>query len=57
MDWREYFGEFGDVSPGEWARWIVVALYGGNANNGLQMWISKKEYDEHGSGIVEKRCK
>lgn len=22
-----------------------------------QMWISKKEYDEHGSGIVEKRCK
>lgn len=22
-----------------------------------QMWISKKEYDEHGTGIVEKRCK
>ncbi|KAL9588844.1 MAG: hypothetical protein Q9203_002343 [Teloschistes exilis] len=22
-----------------------------------QMWISKKEYDEHGPGIVEKRCK
>ena len=22
-----------------------------------QMWISKKEYEEHGSGIVEKRCK
>lgn len=22
-----------------------------------QMWISKKEYDEHGAGIVEKRCK
>ena len=23
----------------------------------VQMWISKKEYDEHGPGIVEKRCK
>ncbi|KAL1982554.1 hypothetical protein VTN96DRAFT_1211 [Rasamsonia emersonii] len=22
-----------------------------------QMWISKKEYDEHGANIVEKRCK
>ena len=22
-----------------------------------QMWISRKEYEEHGSGIVEKRCK
>ena len=22
-----------------------------------QMWISKKEYDEHGPGLVEKRCK
>jgi actin-related protein 4 len=22
-----------------------------------QLWISKKEYDEHGAGIVEKRCK
>ena len=22
-----------------------------------QMWISKKEYEEHGAGIVEKRCK
>jgi actin-related protein 4 len=22
-----------------------------------QMWISRKEYDEHGAGIVEKRCK
>ncbi|KAL8643457.1 MAG: hypothetical protein Q9210_007658, partial [Variospora velana] len=22
-----------------------------------QMWISKKEYEEHGPGIVEKRCK
>ncbi|KAA6412995.1 MAG: actin 6A [Lasallia pustulata] len=22
-----------------------------------QMWISKKEYDEHGPGILEKRCK
>ena len=22
-----------------------------------QMWISKKEYDEHGASIVEKRCK
>ncbi len=23
----------------------------------LQMWISKKEYEENGPGIVEKRCK
>ena len=22
-----------------------------------QMWISKKEYEEHGTGIVDKRCK
>lgn len=22
-----------------------------------QMWISRKEYEEHGPGIVEKRCK
>jgi len=22
-----------------------------------QMWISRREYDEHGAGIVEKRCK
>lgn len=22
-----------------------------------QMWVSKKEYDEFGAGIVEKRCK
>ena len=25
--------------------------------NAWQMWISKKEYEEHGAGIVEKRCK
>lgn len=22
-----------------------------------QMWISKREYEEHGAGVVEKRCK
>jgi len=22
-----------------------------------QLWISKREYEEHGAGIVEKRCK
>jgi len=22
-----------------------------------QMWISKKEYEEHGASIIEKRCK
>jgi actin-related protein len=28
------------------------------ANPGeFQMWISKKEYEEHGAGLVDKRCK
>ena len=40
----------------KFASWI-----GGSIMSSLgsfhQMWISKKEYDEHGPSIVEKRCK
>ena len=27
------------------------------ADSDPQMWISRKEYEEHGAAIVEKRCK
>ncbi|KAI5305074.1 hypothetical protein KEM56_005374 [Ascosphaera pollenicola] len=40
----------------KYAAWIggsIVASLG----TFHQMWISKKEYEEHGPGIVEKRCK
>ncbi|KZF24374.1 actin-like protein-like protein 6A [Xylona heveae TC161] len=46
----------GNTSERRFASWIggsIVASLG----TFHQMWISKKEYDEHGAGIVEKRCK
>jgi actin-related protein 4 len=38
---------------GSWIGGSIIASLG----TFHQMWISKKEYDEHGAGIVEKRCK
>ena len=38
---------------GSWIGGSIVASLG----TFHQMWISKKEYDEHGASIVEKRCK
>lgn len=38
---------------GSWIGGSIIASLG----TFHQMWISKKEYDEHGASIVEKRCK
>jgi actin-related protein 4 len=49
------------TAPGNTAERKFASWIGGSILASLgtfhQMWISKKEYDEHGSGIVEKRCK
>lgn len=46
----------GNVAERKYAAWI-----GGSILSSLgtfhQMWVSKREYDEHGPSIVEKRCK
>ncbi|PNS17953.1 hypothetical protein CAC42_3912 [Sphaceloma murrayae] len=42
-----------DRKFGAWIGGSVLASLG----TFHQMWISKKEYEEHGAGIVEKRCK
>ena len=42
-----------DRKYGAWIGGSVLASLG----TFHQMWISKKEYEEHGAGIVEKRCK
>ncbi|KKY17527.1 putative chromatin remodeling and histone acetyltransferase complexes subunit [Phaeomoniella chlamydospora] len=48
-------------SPGNLAERKFGSWIGGSIMASLgtfhQMWISKKEYEEHGPGIVEKRCK
>ena len=48
-------------SPGNLAERKFGSWIGGSIMASLgtfhQMWISKKEYDEHGAAIVEKRCK
>ena len=48
-------------APGNIAERRFGAWIGGSILASLgafhQMWISKKEYDEHGPNIVEKRCK
>jgi actin-related protein 4 len=48
-------------APGNTAERKFGAWIGGSIVASLgsfhQMWISKKEYDEHGPNIVEKRCK
>ena len=49
------------LAPGNSVERKFAAWIGGSILASLgtfhQMWISKKEYDEHGPGIVEKRCK
>lgn len=49
------------TAPGNTAERRFASWIGGSILASLgtfhQMWISKKEYEEHGAGIVEKRCK
>lgn len=49
------------VAPGQMVERKFGSWIGGSILASLgtfhQMWISKKEYEEHGAGIVEKRCK
>ncbi|KAI9834995.1 MAG: hypothetical protein M1819_002718 [Sarea resinae] len=49
------------AAPGNTAERRFGSWIGGSVLGSLgafhQMWISKKEYEEHGAGIVEKRCK
>ena len=40
----------------KYGAWIGGSVLG-SLGTFHQMWISKKEYDEHGASIVEKRCK
>ncbi|KAI9788556.1 MAG: NuA4 histone acetyltransferase subunit [Peltula sp. TS41687] len=40
----------------KFASWIGGSILG-SLGTFHQMWISRKEYEEHGAGIVEKRCK
>lgn len=42
-----------DRKYGAWIGGSVLASLG----TFHQMWVSRKEYEEHGAGIVEKRCK
>ena len=49
------------VAPGmsierRFGSWIGGSILG-SLGTFHQMWISKKEYEDHGAGIVEKRCK
>ena len=46
-------GQMVERKFGSWIGGSILASLG----TFHQMWISKKEYDEHGSSIVEKRCK
>lgn len=46
----------GNVIERRSAAWIGGSILA-SLGSFHQMWISKKEYDEHGPGIVEKRCK
>jgi len=40
----------------KYASWIGGSILG-SLGTFHQMWISKKEYEEHGPNIIEKRCK
>jgi len=42
-----------DRKYGAWIGGSVLASLG----TFHQMWVSKKEYEEHGASIIEKRCK
>ena len=46
----------GNVVERKFSSWIGGSILA-SLGTFHQMWISKKEYDEHGPGIVEKRCK
>ena len=46
----------GNMYERKFASWIGGSILA-SLGTFHQMWISKKEYDEHGPGIVEKRCK
>jgi actin-related protein 4 len=46
----------GNTSERRFASWIGGSILG-SLGTFHQMWISKREYDEHGAGVVEKRCK
>ncbi|KAK4988614.1 Actin-related protein 4 [Elasticomyces elasticus] len=46
----------GAVADRRYAAWVGGSVLG-SLGSFHQMWISKKEYDEHGPGILEKRCK
>jgi actin-related protein 4 len=49
------------IAPGNTIERKYAAWIGGSILASLgsfhQLWISKKEYEEHGPSIVEKRCK
>ena len=46
-------GNLAERRFGSWIGGSILASLG----TFHQLWISKREYEEHGSGIVEKRCK
>lgn len=46
----------GQVVERKYASWIGGSILG-SLGTFHQMWISKKEYEEHGPNIIEKRCK
>ncbi|KAI9792989.1 MAG: NuA4 histone acetyltransferase subunit [Piccolia ochrophora] len=46
----------GNTAERRFASWIGGSILG-SLGTFHQMWISKKEYEEHGPNVVEKRCK
>jgi actin-related protein 4 len=46
----------GSVPERKYAAWIGGSILA-SLGSFHQLWISKKEYEEHGAGIVEKRCR
>ena len=46
----------GNMIERKFASWIGGSILA-SLGTFHQMWVSKKEYEEHGPGIVEKRCK
>ena len=46
----------GNTAERKFASWIGGSILA-SLGTFHQLWISKKEYEEHGAGIVEKRCK
>jgi actin-related protein 4 len=46
----------GNTSERRFSSWIGGSILA-SLGTFHQMWISKKEFDEHGPNIVEKRCK